>query len=406
MTDLDDSLHKLTSGFTTSRRQSGGREKVIGSKKMPVFQADQRLLVVVLRAAPTAKDLDWFFKEAERFVEDYDDHDIQGVYLLSPVDVDRDQFKSLLNRTEPKVARSIKPVKTYRLEQSQESGAGPPALAIETPIGQSRPELSDSRIVGKSPHERVLYEWDIVYSESGQPPVPAIVAVTQERCVLFRRVGSQLLALGVEIKWDQVTNIESNTLDKSPVVDVNDGKKIHHLHHSDAPYIARLIRHLQWTRQGYLTGFAEIYQWNGGLRDAITQDMLGGRYASALANGFRYVEAEIRRACNLPGGTPTKTAIATAFNPTNGQLAFGRTEGERSGLLDFVNGAFALYRNPAAHDLDDWSLGLNGAIQSLNVANTILALIAQGQAEARSRPLIKPRDPPREPVGGGIDTGT
>lgn len=392
MATLEETVRRLTQGFDTEAKVSGGRERLVGEKKTGFFEKDQRVLVVTLKNAPTSQDLDWFFKEAERFCRDNEDLDVVGVYLLTPSEVDKAQFKSLRSRTEEEYAEKIKPPRTYEAHALPPS-APPPSLRAEAATARRRPEDSDSRLGVRSPRERVLYEWEMVYSEASQPPVPVVAVVTQERCVLFQRVGANLLALGVEIRWDQVTHVEAAIIDGSPVVNINDGKRIHHLHHTDAPYIARLIHHLHWTRQGYLTGFAELYEWDTGLLEAIRQPLLGSRYPAALRDGFAHVEAEIRDACNLPEGTVTKDTLNRAFNPGSGLFTFGRNPGEQEGLFHFVTGAFGLFRNAPAHEAGGDSLDLRRTIQALNIANSILTLLSRGNEAARQRPLIKPHEP-------------
>lgn len=389
MATFEESVKRLTSGFTSEHKSSKGRERIVGTKKTGFLERDQRILILGLRSLPTSQDLDWFFKEAEKFYKDNSTYNIVGIYLLTPSEVDKTQFKSLLSRTDDDVARKINSPKVF--EPEPQAGPSPvPTLRTETVAGLRRPEDSDERLVSRGPHERVLYEWEMVYEEASRPPVPVIAAVTQERCVLFQRVGGNLLALGVEIKWDSVTHVEAATLGESSVVNINDGKRIHRLHHTDAPYIARLIHHLQWTRQGYLTGFAEIYEWDSGLREAVRQPLLSLRYPTALRDGFSHVEAEIRSACNLPDGTPTRETLSKAFTPSTGLFSFGRNPGEQSGLYDFVTGSFALYRNASAHEAGVEGLDLKQTIEALGIANAILTLLARGREAARKRPLIKP----------------
>lgn len=403
MSEPETTLAKLTRGFAVEVKAAGSARRIIATKKKRLFETDERLMIIAFeKEQPSIERLDWFFDEAVKFYEANErSFNITGIYLVTPSDVDKATFKALMKGVDEDVSKRIK-TKSFGEVTPEPEPTPTTIITGGPPSGKSLATTLDSLLAPAAPKERVLYTWEMIYRESGKPPVPVLVTVTQERCLAFQRVGPIFAHYGMEHRWDHVTQVELAGNPGSEFVKINEETRQVELAHPEAEFVARTMHHLWWTRRGFLTGFGESYDWDEGLVAATKESLLKGKYIEAVRNGFAHVESSIRDACNLPDGTRTEAVLQTAFAPKNGLFRFGATEGDYIGLLNFATGAFTLFRNPSAHDRSGSAHDRNQAIQALGIANSLLDLLARGKSAQKNRPLVRPATEPG-PVPSHLD---
>lgn len=390
MPGLEATIARLTKGHTVEIKSTGAARRFLATKKTGFLQRDERLLVVAFeKEQPSVQKLDWFFDEATKFVKTTSvAFEITGIVLLTPSEVDKSTWRALLKGVDSEVSKFIR-AKTYDDANDDEQTSTSIPIAVRTPA-KSLAATLDALLSSPAPKERVLYAWEMIYRESGATPLPVVIAVTQERCLAYRRVGPDFAHYGKDHRWDQVTQVGLAGEAGSEFVKINEETREIQLVHQEAEFVARTLHHLWWTRRGFLTGFAESYEWDHGLVVATSDSLLKGRYVEAVRNGYAHVESSIRDACNLPDGARTDAVLQTAFAPKTGVFRFGVTDADYSGLFSFVSGAFALFRNPSAHERPGGAEDRNQAIQALGIANAILTLLSRGKAAQKTRPLIRP----------------
>ena len=403
MTDLESLIAKLTKGFALETKTAGKVRRIIGTKKTGFLQSNERILLVVFEGEqPSVDKVDTFFDEAKKFYEaNRGSYAIPAIYLVTPAAVEKATFKALVKRAPSPLPEKIK-TKTYGAAEEEEEPEAPTTApsATRSPVqtDSALPKVLDTALAAgaHSSREKVLYAWEMIYQESGKAQAPVVVAVTQERCLTFRRVGREIIPHGKEHRWDEVTYIDLGGEPGTEFVKINETTREVHLIHPEADFISRTMYHLWWTRRGFLTGFGESYNWDPGLVDSTKESMLKGNYPEAVRNGYAHVETKLRMESNLPDGTDTDTTLVTAFNPEKGLFRSGSTKGEAEGVFAFARGSFSVFRNPSAHGGGNLPDDREKALQALGIANAILGLAARGKLAQKNRPLIRPGAEPGE----------
>jgi uncharacterized protein (TIGR02391 family) len=392
---------------------AGGVSRSLGGGLVKSFLGgDKHVYIAQFSGAnPDGKAFQAFLGDAEKFAAGLEQGDeIEQVLVVTPTEFDKKSVGFLIDRTKPSISKRLKfkvagsvsqtsrPVQS-NLEQPISVPPQPPVTQEKEPPQLIKPTASHlgpvdvvavlSKLPNPTEGEAILYVWDGEFEQAGRT-TRCILAATQERGVVFRRVDDEYYPMNVEFRWDALTNLEAVAEDEKTALHLNDGKRIHKFIHPDAPMMPTLLYHLRYARQGRKTGFIKERDFDPDLIKKVDPHLMDENYLVAVREAFVVLEERLRRdsfARDAQYGIPLVNfafgeRIADGFK--DGELTFGQGS-ERQGLRDLFGGAFELFRNPTAHHEALPKFGREEALEVLSLVNLLLKLSARGNEEARQR---------------------
>lgn len=384
--DVDRFLGKLREDkYTFVSRQTDWGRKLTGTRTGGVFAPDEKVFVGIFeKGLPDEKQFSDFVVQAEKFYnENSRNNRIREIYVVTPEKLDRKRYKYIVDHCNEDVAKRFE----YKVVKMEAPAA---VMKPEPGVGPSRliPETLEAELPNRTEKEHILFGWRVTVHD-GANSAPAILAVTQERGLLFKEVGGEVKQTGTDFKLEEITNIDVGQINGNEILRLNDQRHEYRIEHPDASFIAALFHHLHWARKGYVSGYFTDHGFDAGLVDHSGADFSKGRFVEAVRNAFTYVESRVRQESLAPAKTSGKELIDYAFRPTGesqGRINPGRDEAEREAVYFLFRGAFDLFRNPAYHDFTLPGFGRNEAFAAIAMANLLLDITRRGVEAARERP--------------------
>lgn len=111
--------------------------------------------------------------------------------------------------------------------------------------------------------------------------------------------------------------------------------------------------------------------------ETVASLMKSHNYDAAVVEAFKFLEEQLRSILQVSADEYYgEKLINMAFAQNDGKLQMGRGDSEQKALRNFVSGAYALFRNPAAHRqvrFDEFSASTitNMVVLICDIANTI-----------------------------------
>ncbi len=399
MDDIDRFLKKYQDdGFQFQTREVAWGKRCLGTKKpgsstgltgllTSAIGTVHKLMIGVFESdPPTPAEFQSFLKDAEKFLDEARDNSkVDAIVVVTPSKLDKKPVSYLLDHSDQDVVNLLeykslgrKPSTEPALTQS--ASAPGPSVASATSVPSL---LLDIRTIqealpSRTEKERVLYAWE-VFPEKALGPGQAIFVATQERGVLLRRVGSDHVT-DASFLWEQVPGEARVEVDSGgPAFRIYDGNREHRLRHKDAEFIASLIHHLKWSREGFVTGHMKDLGFDPELVSRSAKDVAEQRYVEAVRNGFVLLENRIRRESMAKGTVGGKELVEHAFHNQTGTIPVGSDPGEREGVFFLFRGAFQAFRNPASHHSELETVGREEALAQLSLVNMLLSLTKKGK---------------------------
>ena len=332
---------------------------------------------------PTLQDFQAFLKDAEKFYDDNREQaKITTILVVTHGRLDKKPLAFLLERAEERVvglleykslgtSRAREPLKSAGVASSVPPPAVMTSLLDYTAITKAVPSLVDK--------ERVLYAWE-VYPEKplgdGQP----VLAVTQERGVLMRRVGSDMVH-DLSFKWEVSSEPEVEIDAGGPLLRIYDGSREQRLRNRDATFIQAFIHHLKWVRAGVVSGHMRELEFDKELTDRCAPDFEAGRYSDAVRNAYTLLETRIRKESLVPANVVGDQLAVEAFKPEGGRIPVGVSKPEQLGVQFLFQGAFLAFRNNVAHHQEISGLDRATTFQQLSLVNLLLEQVRRGKEQ-------------------------
>jgi uncharacterized protein (TIGR02391 family) len=337
---------------------------------------------------PPPEQFQEFLIDAEKFCKDAHGATIvDAIIAVTPEKFDKKLVSYLLDRSDEDVVKRLefKSLGIKRPAEKEGSVREPPHPALvegarSIPSLQLDLETLQKTLPQPTDKERVVYAWE-VFPEKPLGPGQAILVATQERGLLVRRVGADHFVDG-SFKWDELSSEPRAEVDNAgSSIRLYDGSREHRLRHKDAEFIAALIHHLKWAREGFVTGHLQDLGFDPELVSKCSKDIAEGRYREAVSNAFYVLEARIRRESMARSTVEVRNLVDHAFQTQNGAIPVGIDAGEREGVYFLFKGAFQAFRNSATHrDLLGESSRAT-ALSQLALVNLLLRLTHLGKEQ-------------------------
>jgi uncharacterized protein (TIGR02391 family) len=246
----------------------------------------------------------------------------------------------------------------------------------------SLPEKVQDSIEMKEPQERILYYWQ-PFLDRGR----GYLVVTQERLIFHRPGGVVKKPETVfDTYLEDLTNIEVVEIRSGfEKLQINDARNQYQFEIDNPDAISSLLRHLQWARIGYKSGYVERHGFEDELVNACLDDMLKGKHENAVRQACGLLERRIRDEIAVIA-TPEdigQALIKKAFHPQDGPLSFGKTDAEKDGLYALYRGAFLMFRNPVSHRYGYLDYSLNEAFEIISFVDLLLKILKKGVQRRR-----------------------
>jgi len=110
------------------------------------------------------------------------------------------------------------------------------------------------------------------------------------------------------------------------------------------------------------------------LRNRCISQYENGAYQSAVQHAFTVLEDRVRTLGGFTANDSGASLMTDALHPDDGPLAFGKTGGEKQGVMLLYKGAFQLLRNPTSHRIMD-EIDESYARDALHTVNLLLQLL-------------------------------
>jgi hypothetical protein len=329
-----------------------------------------------------------FLVEAEKFWDDtHGNATVDAIVVATPERFDKKPVTYLIEHSDEEVVGLLEfkfvgakkpPDKIHAtLEPSQPSAV---EGARSVPSLQLDLESLQKALPQPAEKERVVYAWE-VFPEKPLGPGQEILVATQERGLLVRRVGADHF-IDASFKWEELPSEPRAEVDNAgSAIRLYDGSREHRLRHRDAEFMASLIHHLKWAREGFVTGYMRDLGFDHELVMKCSKDIAEGRYREAVSNAFYLLEARIRRESMARSTVEVRNLVDHAFHTQNGQIPVGIDAAEREGVYLLFKGSFQAFRNSATHrDLLGES-GRDTALSQLALVNLLLRLTHLGKEQ-------------------------
>lgn len=366
-------------------RKGGGKSSTgLGGLLDKALGSTQRMMIGHFdHGNPTPPEFQLFLKEAEKFFDEFHDGSkITTIVVVTPSKLDKRPLSYLIDHSDDRVVELLEYKSlgaTQRVEPTKPTTGlqpvSPPAVTSTT-----LDYLAISRAL-PSPvaRERILYAWE-VYPEKPLGEGQSVFALTQERGLLMRKVGSDIVC-DHQFKWEATAEPQVEIDAGGPMLRLYDGTRENRLRNRDAAFIQALIHHVKWVRAGVISGFMVELGFDKELVERCGSDFAAGRFVDAVRNAYTLLESRIRKETLLPASIVGEKLAVEAFKPEGGRIPVGSSSSEQQGVLLLFQGAFLAFRNPVAHHQEVSGLDRSRAFEQLALVNLLLELVARGKEQ-------------------------